>query len=191
MEIYFISAYKATERDDFYNISEGGLTNRAMKGINNPLYGKKGLLSPNYGRKRSEQTKQRMSKAQKGHPSNTTEEMKIKISNTMKQKHIKPTPQAYAKLKGKKGYAHTGRPHKHVLCVELGMVYESQSEIERVLGIPQANIHKVLKRERPRAGGYSFAYTESEVGPYVDSKNGGNHKLECGRGTNDVLSISS
>ena len=176
MEIAFISSFRATERDDYYNIAEGGAVNRTMKGKNNPSYGKRGPKSIHYGRKRSEETKKRMSIAQKGHPSNTTEEMKIKISKTMKEKGIKPTPLAYERLKGKKGYAHAGRPHKHVLCIELNYVYESQSEIERQLGIPQANIHKVLNGQRPRAGGYRFAYTESEVGPY-DSKTGCNNQL--------------
>lgn len=174
MEIAFISAFRATERDDYYNIAEGGATNRILKGKNNPFYGKVGPLAPAYGIKRSEETKKRMSLAQKGHPSNTTEEMKKKISKTMKEKGIKPCPLAYERLKGKKGYAHAGRPHKHVLCVELGIVYESQSEAGRQLGIPQANIYKVLNNKRPRAGGYSFEYTESEVGPY-DSKTGRNN----------------
>lgn len=174
MEIAFISAFRATEREDYYNIAEGGLTSRTMKGENNPFYGKRGPLSLHYGRKRSAETKERMSKAQKGHPSNTTEEMKKKISKTMKDRGIKPCTLAYTKLKGKKGCIHAGRPHKHVLCVELGIVYESQSEVERKLNIPQANIHKVLNGQRPRAGGYSFVYTESEVGPY-DSKRWSNN----------------
>ena len=173
-EIEFIAAFRATERNDYYNITEGGLSYRKMVGVNNPSFGKRGPLSPNYGSKRSEATKQKMSKSQKGHPSNMTEEMKKKISKTMKAHGTKPCALAYQRLKGKKGYSHAGRPHKHVLCIELGVVFESQSEIERKLGIPQANIYKVLNGIRPKAGGYTFAYTESEVGPY-DTKDGSNN----------------
>lgn len=173
-EIAFISAFRATERDDYYNICEGGFTGRIMKGKNNPFFGKFGPSNPNFGKKRSEEVKRRMSEAQKGHLSNTTEEVRQKISETMKAQGIKPCALAYSRLKGKKGSINAGRPHKHVLCVELGIVFESQSEIERQLNIPQANVWKVLNKQREKAGGYHFVYTESEVTPY-DTKNWSNN----------------
>lgn len=172
-EIEFISKYAATSSDDYYNVAEGGLTSRIMRGKNNPSYGKTGSLNPVYGRKHTEDERRRISESQKGKTVIVTEETKKKISETMRNKGIKPTSQAYEKLKGKPGYAHAGRKHCHILCVELGLVFESQSEIERQLGIPQPNIYKVLKGLRPKAGGYTFERTEKEVGPY-DNKNGSN-----------------
>lgn len=190
MEIAFIKVFRATERNDFYNIAEGGAVNRTLKGKNNPFYGCKGPKHPCYGRKHTAEELRKMSESQKGRPWIMKDETKKKISKTMKEKNIKPQPTAYAKLKGKKGYAHAGRPHKHVLCVELGIVYESQSEIERQLGIPQANIHKVLTGERLHAGGYSFVYTESEVGAY-DTKAGRNNELVVDGRTSNVLQNAS
>ena len=62
-EIEFINTLNAAHRPDYYNINEGGNANR-MCGENNPMYGKSGPLSPNYGKKCTpeeiEQRRQRM-----------------------------------------------------------------------------------------------------------------------------------
>lgn len=174
MEIAFISAFRATQRDDYYNIAEGGAVNRTLCGKNNPYYGKTGSAHPCYGRKHTPEELRKMSESQKGRSWFMPEETKKKISEIMKKNNRKPCDLAYARLKGKKGCIHAGRPHKHVLCVELGIVYESQGEASRQLKIPQPNIQKVLSGQRPRAGGYNFEYTESEVGPY-DNKTGCNN----------------
>lgn len=42
------------------------------------------------------------------------------------------------------------------------ILFKSQNEAGRVLGIPQANIWKVLNHERPRAQGYTFDYISRE-----------------------------
>lgn len=64
-EIEFISAFRATERELYYNINEGGNANR-MCGKNNPMYGRKGTLAPSYGRTISEEERKRRSEAVKG-----------------------------------------------------------------------------------------------------------------------------
>ena len=79
-EIYWIKELDATNREIGYNISEGGKVNRTMRGENNPTYGKKF----------SEETKQKMSKAKKGKKYEEIygiEGAKIKktnVSNTLK-----------------------------------------------------------------------------------------------------------
>ena len=55
-EIYWIDYFKSTDPNIGYNLSEGGRVNRTLKGIN----------SPNYGKKRSEETKLKISQALKG-----------------------------------------------------------------------------------------------------------------------------
>ena len=55
-EIYWISFYKATDRNIGYNISEGGNVNRTFVGENNPFYNKK----------HSEETRKRWSLVRKG-----------------------------------------------------------------------------------------------------------------------------
>ena len=58
-EIEFISAFRATENEKYYNINEGGNANR-MCGQNNPMYGKSGPLAPSYGRHMSEEQIEQM-----------------------------------------------------------------------------------------------------------------------------------
>lgn len=58
-EIEFISAFRATENERYYNINEGGNANR-MCGKNNPMYGKRGILSPSFGRKVSDEQREAM-----------------------------------------------------------------------------------------------------------------------------------
>ena len=50
-EIYWIDYFKSTDPNIGYNLSEGGRVNRTLKGTN----------SPNYGKKRSEETKLKIS----------------------------------------------------------------------------------------------------------------------------------
>lgn len=58
-EIMFIKLLNATDRDDYYNINEGGNANR-MCGKNNPMYGRTGILAPNFGRIYTEEEKEKM-----------------------------------------------------------------------------------------------------------------------------------
>ena len=43
-----------------------------------------------------------------------------------------------------------------IICVETGKIYKSQMEASRITGIPQPNIHKVIKGKRNTAGGYHW-----------------------------------
>lgn len=64
-EIEYIAKYNATESLDFYNICEGGKANR-MTGEMNPMYGMRGELAPGYGRKISDEERQRRSESMRG-----------------------------------------------------------------------------------------------------------------------------
>ncbi len=55
-----------------------------LEGDKNPMFGKKGELSPNFGLKRSEETRKKLRIAR----SKMTDETKEKIRNTLKQKYI-------------------------------------------------------------------------------------------------------
>lgn len=51
-EIYWINYYNAVNSEKFYNLKNGGDGGFAPhSGISHPLYGKRGKLSPNYGKK--------------------------------------------------------------------------------------------------------------------------------------------
>ena len=64
-EVEFISAFRATENDKYYNINEGGNANR-MCGKNNPMYGRRGELAPAYGRKKSPEETAKMKECMSG-----------------------------------------------------------------------------------------------------------------------------
>jgi hypothetical protein len=84
------------------------------------------------GQKRTQETLQRMSEAQK--------------VNT-KAKEILDAQRELTK--------------KKVLCVETGVLYNSLTEAGRFAKIPFQNISKVCLGKRPKAGGYTWKYTEA------------------------------
>lgn len=49
-------------------------------------------------------------------------------------------------------------PHKKVLCIETGTVFNGLHECERSMGISWQNISKVCRGIRKTAGGHSFKY---------------------------------
>lgn len=65
LEMEYIAKYNASHDRNFYNLNDGGKANR-MSGENNPMYGRRGVLAPSYGRKISEEERQKRSEAMKG-----------------------------------------------------------------------------------------------------------------------------
>ena len=83
LEIQYIKLYHSTNPTYGYNIESGGknsspsektktkisktmIKNETTKGTNNGMYGIKGKLNPNYGKKLTTEHKQKLSKAKKG-----------------------------------------------------------------------------------------------------------------------------
>ena len=89
-----------------------------------------------------------------------TDEIKEKIRATQIRKGAKPCPLAYEKLKGcKKPPAHN---RTKILCLNNNVVYLSQREAANLLGLQQANIHKVLNGQRKHTKGYVFVYVNKK-----------------------------
>lgn len=83
-EIYYIKKYKANNSKYGYNLCDGGNLTTGYKhskvakekmsaskkgiykGVNNPMYGKKGILAPMYGKHLTEEHKKKISEAKKG-----------------------------------------------------------------------------------------------------------------------------
>lgn len=95
-----ISELNACERQDFYNIHEGGNGGNVRKGMseeqkqeynkkisiatsgkNNPMYGKFGEAHPHYGKKHSEEAKKKIGNVHAG--KSVSEEVKRKISKAL------------------------------------------------------------------------------------------------------------
>ena len=130
---------------------------RAMKGKNNPNYGKHFTLSEehrnkisraNKGRTHTEEAKQKISQAQKGEK-----------SHMYGKHHTENTRNKIAIAKG-------GKPF---VAIKDGKVkiFTSQRECSRVLGLYVQSVNYCLKGKYKTTGGYTFKYIEElESGIY-------------------------
>ena len=167
-EIYYIEKFDTlTNKQTGYNISSGGGNgnnfagkteeemNEIRKKISEKLKGEKAYW---YGKKRSSETKQKISKVHKG--KKYSEETKQKLSEAHKGK------QHSEKTKQKMSETHKGKQHSEeakqkmsesadkrtVICTTTGKIYESTHEAERQTGVSQQNICACCKEKRKSAG---------------------------------------
>lgn len=96
----------------------------------------------NAGKKRSQETKDKISKANKGKPS------VCKKSESARQNAINNCRK------------HNESIQHPVMCVETGVVYKSLNEASKMTGICKSNMCKVCKGKIPKAGGYTWKYVE-------------------------------
>lgn len=109
-------------------------------GKNNPMYGK----SPNWGKKCSAETIEKLRKSNLD--KKLSEEQKKKIGMSRTKDKIDRV---------KLSMAHGGKPF---MCIETGEIFYSQAIAAEKLKSHQQNIYKVLKGIRERANGLSFKY---------------------------------
>lgn len=157
-EIYYIDYYHSKYNENGYNIREGG--NRQLsketrqklsqiakekglwKGDNNPrhldpLFGERNGM---YGKKHSEETKQKISEANKG--KQLTEETKQKISNFMNNNH----PRA-----------------KKVICLETGEVFLSTRKAAEAYNTSHTCISRVCNGERKTTAGKHWEWYKNDI----------------------------
>ena len=180
-----------------YNIKNAsvGWTSEDMKGKNNPLYGKRGKDSPLYGRHHTEETRNKMSEAQKGekhhyYGKHLSEEHRKKLSQAHKgKKHTDETRKKLSESKkGKRGKDAPmyGKHHtdaarskmiqskKYLMTPIVAIdkngkvkIFESQRECARQLNLNPGHIYQCLKGKCKTCKGYTFKYIEQlESGIY-------------------------
>ena len=102
LEKYYIKSL-GTLKPNGYNLTEGGVgmygyqisdetrkkMSAARSGKNNPNYGKRGDKSPNFGRKHSEETKQKIGAAQRGKIVSQETRFKMSLSRFDREKNKK------------------------------------------------------------------------------------------------------
>ena len=153
LEIQLIAEYKTDNKEFGYNIEHGG----------------------NSTSKFSDETKQKISKALKGHL--CSEETRKKISAVHRGKKISERQKKILseKLKGNK-YSigripwNKGRSWsdeekakcngKAVKCLETGVLFRTAHEAGEILNIDFSSICKCARGKAKRAGGYHWVYTE-------------------------------
>lgn len=144
-EIELIKAYRSNRKTYGYNVANGGLTT--------------GMVS--------EETKRKISEAQKGRKGNPTwlgkhhsPETKAKLSemhkgekNPMYGKHIPPE----VKLKMSESHKRC-KLCKPVVCIETSEQFVSISEAARKMSMSEGSIVMVLQGKRKSAKGYTFRF---------------------------------
>lgn len=180
LEKKFIKEYN-TKYPNGYNMSDGGKTNEGTKHTedtrkkfsdrmkeflkdptNHPMYGKIGKDNPNYGLKRLEETKKKISEANKG--KKMPEEAIRKMAQKLKELHLIP-PTAYKKgntpwNKGKKMSEEfvdkmTKPLYQYTVEEEFLKLWKSVKEAK------EAGFHHcdaVARGERKQDKGYKFSY---------------------------------
>ena len=166
-EKYYIKKYGAVNREDFYNLSEGGQKGDGWQALKrwkqrNPEKAKElnkkaaanlRKWEKEHPEERNKNTQRMLDAAHhwaKNNPDKVTEQMK-KV-NAAKQKWQKEHPEEHQKQVNAWRKSGSDANSQKVLCVTTGVIYPSQSEAERQTGVPQANISKCLRGERKSAG---------------------------------------
>ena len=151
LEKHYISRFQTQDRRFGYNIFEGGtapsLPQETREKISRRLMGNKHCL----GRVTSEETKRKISEAQKGRP----------FTEDRKQKLRKPKSVTYPCSEEKRQHIiDAKKDKKSIICVETGIIYPSIHECARQMDLPATAICAVLRGRHKSTHGYHFEYND-------------------------------
>lgn len=166
MEIDLIKKYDSTNREKGYNRSTGGeiassgvkITEERRKELSDAIKGSKNW---NYGKSLPQETKKKLSTANR----NPSSETRIKMSlSHIGKKQSKETKEKISKsTKGMKKSAETRlkisiSKSKKVLCINNNIVYNSIKEASCILGVDRHRIGEVCNNKRQEINGYYFKF---------------------------------
>ena len=184
LEDLYIKIYNTIDSDFGYNNKYGGANgiftdevklkiSEKVRGKNHPMYGKKGKLNPNYGRKKSEEEKLFIKERQTGEDNSFygkhhTEETKQKLSemfsgenNPMYGRHHTEETKERIRQKNKNNKP---KNNKIIYCEELGEFRDSAMKWGKELNCDNSEIGKCCKGKIKHVKGYHFRYaTEEEI----------------------------
>ena len=153
-EIALIESYHTNKHDFGYNSTTGGdiftMTPEVKEKMSKSMMGNKNGCHPC-----AEETKLKISAAQKGRP--FTEEHKRNLSIAAKNRNSPPC--SYEK-RLKISQAHSKKP---VICLETGEIYESVHGCAKQLNLCATNLVKCLKGKIKSTGGLHFKYYNSTI----------------------------
>ena len=145
-----IKEYNAMDNRYGYNCTSGGefftMNEEARRKQSLAMMGNKNAL----GRVVSEETRRKISEAQKGRK--FSEEQRRKMSIAASKRHVPCSEEKRKKIS--QNYPHK----KKVYCVELDKVFESVQQCGRELGIPATCISRVCRGKGKTTHGYHFRF---------------------------------
>lgn len=150
--------------EKYFSVRELAKQRERMSGKNNPMYGKRGALSPNFGKKLSEDTKRKISQSKKGKTPNQLydEERREKIRQSNRRRTIsletrekiskgrtgkllgKNNPMSRKEVSIKLTGERNGNSRK-VIDSETGHIYGTISECAKSLNVDRTTIHRWIK----------------------------------------------
>lgn len=145
----------------------------SMKGAGNPMYGLPKEQNPNYGRKCSQETKDKLRKANIGRKH--TEEAKQKMGRSHMGKYCGTNSPNYGlkrtdEEKEKNRLAHLGKnmgkdhPNaKAIYCIELDKKFDCAMDASRELGISPSALCLCLKGHTKTSGKYHWIYYDDYI----------------------------
>lgn len=172
IEEFWISVYRSTEREFGYNKASGGKSNipneEARKNMSKNHANFKGENSPHYGKKMSQDVKDKISKNRKGKNTGESnnnfgkqlsEETKKKISD--KKTGVKLSEETKIKMSNnrQRGKHPNAKP---VICVETNEIFECARDITEKYGFNYKNISAVCLNRRKTAYGYTWKFYNGE-----------------------------
>lgn len=151
LERHYISHFKTQNRDYGYNTFEGGaapsIPEDIRKKMSQSMKGNKNCL----GRVTSEETKRKISEAQKGRP----------FTEEHKQALCKPKSVTYpCTAEKRQKIIDAKKDKKSIICVETNVVYPSIHECARQMNLSATTICAVLNGRVKSTGGYHFTYND-------------------------------
>lgn len=178
-EMYFIRQYQSSNQKYGYNKTNGGTTNYSLSdetrkllsekrtGKGNAQYGKCGILSPNFGRKRSLETRQKQSRAAKGKkktPEHCANLSKVRIG---KKLHITQKRLEQLQNQGRMKSRGNSPTAKKVKCVELNELFACITDAEeRMKGIESRSSIKASLKTGRKYRGFTWVYINTYVQKY-------------------------
>ena len=151
LEKYYISNFKTQDNRFGYNIFEGGtapsIPQDVREKMSRSMMGNKNCL----GRITSEETKRKISEAQKGR----------KLTEEHIQKLCKPKSITYqCSEERRQRIIDAKKDKKSIICVETEIVYPSIHECARQMNLSATAICAVLNGRHKSTGGYHFKYND-------------------------------
>lgn len=166
LEVELIAKYQTQDRDKGYNVAAGGLVNagfhRSEEFKQKVSKARKGVYAGErhnmYGIPRSEETKEKLRASNIG--KTRSAEAKAKMSESAKRRWSADNIEEREHFRQLNLGGNSARA-RAVRCVETGAVYAAVREAGAKLGIDDGCIVRCCKGQRKTAGGYHWEYVEA------------------------------